>query len=191
MGNMIKKLNKEQIRYVYENFMTRNFPDAERKPLNMIFRSYDKGIYECYGYFDTEKSTDIPLAYAFVMKIRDGGNLYLLDYYAVAMPEMRDKGIGSSFLNELFGTLDDPELLICEAEYPENAGDTVKQRRVDFYLRNGFSDPGVRSRLFGVEYKVLIACEKNPRTPDEVRRAYSVIYRSFLPFPLFCTQLRL
>ncbi|MBP5604762.1 MAG: GNAT family N-acetyltransferase [Ruminiclostridium sp.] len=191
MGYMIKKLNKEQIRYVYETFMTKNFPDAERKPLSMIYRSYDKGIYECYGCFDSDKSAEIPIAYAFVMKILDGGNLYLLDYYAVAAPEMRDKGIGSTFLKELFGTLDDPELLICEAEYPESADDTVKQRRVDFYLRNGFSDPGVRSRLFGVEYKVLVACEKRPRTADEIRQAYTVIYRTFLPFPLFRTQLRL
>lgn len=154
MDRMIRKLMKEDLREIYLH-MEQDFPANERKPLRLIEESFDTGFMEGYGFFRTEQETSVLLAYALFVSIRD---VLLFDYYAV-IPECREKGVGSYFLNELKEKLADKECVIGEVENPDYCEDPderrVMERRIDFYLRNGLRDTGASGKVYGVEYRFL------------------------------------
>ena len=97
-----KPLTQDEIRYVYEHFMMQDFPDDERKPLQMILDAIDDGRYCCYGLFQD----DAIAAYALLAFVNGAyGREYLLDYLAVRA-DLRDQGLGSLLLQKLTAELD-------------------------------------------------------------------------------------
>ena len=116
------------------------------------------------------------------MLVRLGG-IFLLDYFAI-LPEYRDCGCGSLFLQRLCSDLTGAEIILIESGDPDcaesDAERAVSERRLRFYLRNGCADTGVTARVFGVEYR-LLEISRCPHSQDDVRRIYRNIYESFLP----------
>lgn len=173
----IRTLNTEQVRTVYRSHVVRDFPRIERKPLRRIVEAMEEGTYECLGLYDAEEF----LAYAFF--VRHGKN-YLFDYYAV-LPQKRDRGIGSRFLQSLLTHFASAESLIGEIEDPAyaetEAERELRERRKRFYLRNGFRETGVSVKAFGVWYLLIEAGSGEPKSADEVREQYLEHYRLMLP----------
>ena len=177
----LEKLNKAQAENVYNERMVIDFPKDELKPLDILYRAMDNGIYEPLGLFD---ATGI-IGYTFLVKHdRD----YLVDYLAV-YPQQRNLGSGGIMVRMLSDYLKDAENLIAEIEnpeYAENEDDKILQtRRFDFYKRNGCSDTGLRVRCFGVPFMILRWGKKYTDNVDALWRMYQSFYRIMLPKDMF------
>lgn len=183
----IRTLKPEQIREIYRTRMVQDFPAEELKPLSRILEALSRGGYACTGYFDGE----MLLAYAFFVI---AGNEYLLDYFAVSA-DSRGTGVGSGFLTALKGRLPQDALVIIEVEHPAFAGGAadrqMRERRREFYLRNGCLDTGQEACVFGTEYRLLELPLCAPHTAAEVRAAYLRLYESLLPPEMFRRNIRL
>ena len=173
-------LTLEQVRMVYAERMTQDFPPDELKPLSMIERMLMRGEYTGYGAMAGENL----LAYALFVTLKEDA-CALLDYYAVESAH-RDRGIGGAFLRALVsGPLQDMRGVLLEIEDPEAAqsGDErlLRERRRQFYDRNGMKDSSVSARIFGVDF-LLLAMPVGPElSPDDVRRMYARLYHIMLP----------
>jgi hypothetical protein len=158
-----------------------DFPKDELKPLDILYRAMDNGIYEPLGLFDDTRI----IGYTFLVKHdRD----YLVDYLAV-YPQQRNLGSGGIMVRMLSDYLKDAENLIAEIEnpeYAENEDDEILQtRRFDFYKRNGCSDTGLRVRCFGVPFMILRWGKKYTDNVDALWRMYQSFYRIMLPKDMF------
>lgn len=175
----LEKLNRGQIAEVYKNCMTVDFPQDELKPFSAITAMLDREMYDCLGLFEGE----CLLAYGFLVRKREGGYL-LLDYLGV-IPECRNRGIGSLFLQEMaqYYGAERGILLECECERTSESRQELemRRRREEFYRRNGCVVTRTKSRLFGVEYDILYlplkgAGEKEIRTDRELEKLYRLMF---------------
>ena len=183
-GLRVGRLDREMRRQVYQNWMKSQFPRDELKPLSAIERTIRKGLYEAWGMWDGE----MLVAYA-MLGYRNAGSAVLLDYYGVK-PELKHRGYGSAFLKMLSEVYGDWEAIIIESENPEFIKTEEERatavRRLGFYARNGCVDSGLKVRLFGVEFNVLVLPAKGGCEDVSVlRRRYEEIYRGFLSNSFF------
>ena len=165
---------------MYRLRLVKDFPANEVKPLRIIEQAARKNRYRCYGLKDGEEL----LAYAFFMIL---GEQALLDYFAVRQ-ELRGTGIGSRFLRELGGNImKECECVLLETEDPAAVSDPAekrtRERRLRFYLKNGLRDTGVRTRVFGSDYRVMAFPGDDSPGQDETVRRYKAHYRAILSLP--------
>ena len=173
----IRKLTVDEIRQLYTERLTEDFPPDELKPLAVILRFLSEERYGCYGAVNGGRI----LAYAFLVRL---GSNALFDYFAVKK-DLRAKGIGSRFLRRMIAgplreyghvllEVDDPDLAADEAEH------SVRIRRLSFYLRNGLMDTSVRATVWHVGYRILALPLGSIPGPDETKQIYSSLYRSMM-----------
>lgn len=181
----IKKLSILQIVIIYFKSLYNEFPGDERRPLVMIIKGLIKKSYECLGIFRAKEL----LGYAFFVK---NGNDYLWDYFVVLEP-YRNKGVGSAIIKMVIRYYMDAHSVIGEIEDPDFAVNNnercIRERRRDFYFRNGCYDTKVRAKTFGVRY-ILIQLAGHTITPKEVNRLYKMFYRNSLPKYLFTANIK-
>ncbi len=132
-----------RIRLLYR----RAFPREERKPFAMIRKMHRTG------------RTDVWLAeqdghFAGLASTINGDGVILLDYLAVH-EKRRGTGVGSAMLQALLARYEGHGLFveIEAADQPDPSGE--KQRRKQFYLRNGLTEMHVVAILFGVRMELL------------------------------------
>ena len=74
---------------------------------------------------------------------------------------------------------------MCEVENPFLEEDPMlrasMERRMDFYLRNGWWDTRVNARMFGVEYRLLAAPVSQKLSREKIADCYRLIYRNVVP----------
>ena len=173
-----------QIEILYNCRMKKDFPPDELKPLHMIRRLWTKRAYECFGLFGGNGI----LGYAFFLR---SGKNYLFDYFAIA-EERRDEGLGSLFIGQLSDFAQEADCIVAEVEDPEKALDEEtrrqRERRLQFYLRNGFRKTQLTSTVFGVDFLILEVPAAVEHTDEEVSRIYTELYRNSLPGQLFRTE---
>lgn len=132
-----------RIRLLYR----RAFPRYERKPFAIIRRMQKEG------------RTDLWLAekdgrFAGLAATINSDDTILLDYLAVH-EKLRGQGVGSTFLKSLLTHYDGRGLFV-EIEAADRDDPTgEKQRRKQFYLRNGMTEMHVTAILFGVRMELL------------------------------------
>jgi hypothetical protein len=174
-------LDKDRVASLYEERMVHDFKKDELKPLKMILKALDEGIYECLGLSDGAGL----LGYTFLVK---QGKRYLVDYLAV-YPKERNKGRGADILKLLRDHVTDTEMIIAEVEDPIYAESSeekeIQERRVSFYFRNGCSDTGLRVRCFGVPFIIISFIGNSSLDCDTVWEAYQSFYRAVLPRRMF------
>jgi len=175
------ELTRRQIKKIYKEYMVNDFPADELKPLIIILRARRKGKYICLG---LEKNEEI-VGYAFFVKLN---NDYLFDYLAVR-EEDRNKNYGSIFIELLKERFKDADSVIGEVENPDYARDEderdLRSRRINFYLRNGLVDTGIRAKTFGVEFLILEIDLGKSHSDDEIKELYQYEYRSILTEKLY------
>ena len=173
-----------QVESLYKSRLVKDFAEDERKPLSSMKESWEKGTYDCYGLFDDEKI----VGYAFFVR---NGKYCLLDYFAIK-EDRRNEGLGSIFLKQLSLNMEEERCVIVEVEDPDQANSfddkTLRNRRLQFYLRNGYSETTLKSSVFGVAYRLLEASNGVPHAAGDICAAYTDIYRSTLPDRFFQTQ---
>lgn len=177
---MLKKLDRKEMEEIYRTQMQSDFPPAELKPWKRIKEMLEEGIYFAYGMYEEEKL----LAYAFF--VRAGKEQLLLDYYAVA-EQARGMGIGSRCMALFCGELQEQggSIILIEVENPDCAGTDEerkkRERRIHFYEKNGAYLTGLRSCLFGVEYKIMYFPVRGKKEEEELWKALEKIYHAMFP----------
>ncbi|MEY8309056.1 GNAT family N-acetyltransferase [Erysipelotrichaceae bacterium 51-3] len=144
------------------------FPDSERKPMEMVLQSVQKGRMEAYSAFDHNE-------FAGLLFLVNGQQADILDYLAVN-PKLRDRGIGSRLLSWLKDHRSKP--FIIEIESTFTASDQIPARRKAFYLRNNMIDCNQEIQLFGVEMELL-----SYPTPVTYDQYYNVLSSYLDTFP--------
>lgn len=147
-----RHLTEIEIENVYNTEMKTDFQPDELKPLSMIQEALSHGEYDAYGILAEDSNR---IGYAFILKLPD---VQLLDYFAISAMH-RGKGYGTASLRILSEMCRD-ELLLIETENPDYISDEMTCRRLQFYLRYGCRDTGVRAEIWGVPYRVLMLAGK-------------------------------
>ena len=177
----LEKLNNSQVENVYNERMVKDFPKDELKPLPIIWKAIENGIYEPLGLFDEKEI----IGYSFLVKNEAN---YLVDYLAV-YPQQRNLGSGGIMVRMLSDYLKDAKNLIAEIENPEYAQsdeDRILQtRRFGFYTRNGCTDTGLRVKCFGVPFMILRWGAAQNEDLDALWDLYQSFYRIMLPKDMF------
>lgn len=152
----INKIEENFIPELYLKYLKGDFPVEERKPLKTILYLIEKGYYECYGLY---KENEL-IAYALLAAPKECSYV-LLEYYAV-IPQYRNQGIGSTFISLLTVAYQDHDGILVESEAiaytneGHGASDKItRERRIRFYLENGFYDYNLIVCLFNVYYSIL------------------------------------
>lgn len=118
----------------YHDQLSEAFVPQERKPLPDILRLLEEGRYEVWGLFDEDEL----LSYAALWK-NATIPLVLLDYLGTTRAR-RNEGLGSDMLSRLE---QQGRPLVAEAEFPvpggSDAENALRLRRIQFYIRNGFT----------------------------------------------------
>ena len=173
-----------QVEKLYKSRLESDFAEDELKPLSAMKKSWEEGNYDCYGVFEGEEI----LGYAFFVS---NGDNCLLDYFAIK-EDRRNEGLGSIFLKQLTACMEKEKYVIVEVEDPNQANSfdekTLRNRRLQFYLRNGYMETTLKSSVFGVSYRLLEASNSVPHSARNIRTAYIELYRSILPEEFFQTQ---
>ena len=182
---IIKQLTSHEISEVYHHHLKYDFPDNELKPLFVMKNLAKRDLYLCYGLFD---STDNTLrAYAFLARAQQGTCL-LLDYFA-AVADARGLGFGSQLLQRLSSELPDTAGILAEVEHAADGRDTAeretRQRRIDFYCRNGFVHGRVNSVIFGVHYDIVYLPVQHAADDPFIQSELVELYRTMLPKFMF------
>ena len=179
----IRLLEDEERRSIYHGHLQKDFHQSEIKPYSLMEKLAAEQKYPCYGLFDQGKLK----GYAFFVKDK---KTLLLDYFAV-VSEYRNEGLGGQFIRELQEYVSKEELtLFAEVENPVYAVDdqsrTLMKRRIEFYLRNGFKQSKIWSRVFIDEYIIIYYSVKPPveMKPDpeenglvhELKQLYQMIF---------------
>ncbi len=144
------------------------FPPEERKPFSLIERKAAMGEMEILLIRERGK----PIGFAILAY---GEHLVLLDYFAIS-EKWRSQGYGSAAL-ELIQELYGDRQLFLEIEKPEKTADQVldmRQRRKEFYLRNGLLETGIDLEMFGVKMELLST------QPGLTFEECAVLYRSLV-----------
>ena len=176
----LKELTKEQIVWVYNSWLVEDFVPDEQKPLDVILKAVEDGIYRCFGVYDGSEL----VGYTFLVRKK---NNYLVDYLAI-VPEQRNHGIGSNIVQHLQKALADADCIMGEVEDPDYTADAalkeLQTRRIGFYLRNGCRDTGLRVRCFGVPFIILEAGKNTMKPHDEIWEMYRSFYEAVMPLDM-------
>lgn len=160
----------EQLEMVYERDLRVSFPAAELKPLRIIRRMLDDGLYRPWCLFDGEKI----IGECFLWLGEPGWAL--LDYLCVS-PAYRNGGTGALILEKMRQRERDT-VILGESELPRFAPDpAMAERRLGFYARNGARTAGYDTEMFGVPYKTLYWSDE-PLPDQRVMEAHRAIYLS-------------
>lgn len=110
---------------------TNSFPSNERHSIELI----TERIKNCKSILYIGLKNNQVICFALIYKLFNS-DFVLLDYFAVDQNN-RNEGIGTKFYNYLLNeTRKLEKFLILEVEKPANIFDTVKNKRVEFYLKN-------------------------------------------------------
>ena len=160
--NVLRTINvsdqSEDLKEIHSLY-DRNFPRNER----MSFKRLMKGIGSdriMHAYYDGD--TLVGMAYVFL----NDDLIYL--GYLVTEENLRNKGYGSHILHALSDTYQNQRIVLDLEQLDENADNNEeRERRRNFYLRNGFVSTGVWYRFFHVSYELL--CMHGKVTGDDYR----------------------
>lgn len=154
----LRELSAETLTEIYHQYMKTDFPASELKPLEHILNAMETGLCCAYGIYEQNRLR----GYA-ILIVPEGRRYGLLDYLAV-LKEYRGTGVGHLFLalvgDVLAARYPALEGFFIESENIEFAADEgerkTREKRISFYRQNGCVMTTLGSRLFGVDYSVLV-----------------------------------
>ncbi len=182
MDYTVKKLNQEELGYLYKTYMVPDFPPGELKPLSHIIRSMEKGFGFTLGFYAGENL----IGYAVFIVCKEMG-CALLDYFAI-VKERRGQGAGHEAFELLLRYFEErmPEIngIYIEAEQVARAKNekeqVIRERRIAFYQSCDCMMTRLESKLFGVEYSILyrqLGEKMVPPTWEAVDAIYRVMFK--------------
>ncbi len=194
-----RKLTLEEARRIYETYAKTDFPPEEIKPFSVIAGVWEQGGYHAYGFYEknAEKATEnmdkesaakpsdkvsepVLCAYAFLVADKEK-HVLLLDYFAV-IKQKRGTGCGSAALSLLRKTCGDWNGLVIEVEDDEllsidEGTRTMRKRRISFYTAAGCRMTGTRSRVWGVDYRLMIMPLSDELAENDMGEKVTSLYK--------------
>jgi GNAT superfamily N-acetyltransferase len=175
----IKILDNKERHSIYHEHLQKDFHQSEVKPYTLVEKLVTEQRYLCNGLWDDEELK----GYAFFVKGSDSKTL-LLDYFAI-LSDYRSQGLGGKFIQAIQEKIiKDKRSLIAEVENPAYASDEqsrdLMNRRIQFYIRNGFKQSKIWCRVFTDEYMIIYYNEK-PHQDEaglvmELKQVYQAIF---------------
>ena len=174
-----QQLTFAQAREIYETYAQEDFPPEEIKPVSVIEETWNRGNYHAYGFYE---GTTL-CAYAFLVA-NEEKRVLLLDYFAV-LQARRGQGIGSRALALLRETCTEWNALVIEVEDDELPGldrrtRDMRKRRISFYTASGCQMNAARSRLWSVDYRIMVMPLSDPYAQwcmaDKLHAVYRKLY---------------
>ena len=136
----------QNIRKDVEPLYVSAFPEEERPPVEMFFKTVQLDNDDLLGFYEEDKF----IGFANLIIYKDIAYLFFL---AVAS-EQRNKGYGSKILAVLKEHYKDKVLTLCYEEIDTKYSDIeLRKRRKNFYYRNGFKDNEMKTCEYGVNYE--------------------------------------
>ncbi len=140
------RLGGEEEKKVHRLYL-KSFPPDERPPFSMLLSSYKKQE----AHFDVYEDEAGFIGFAYIIENEDTAYLFFL----AVDSRRRNSGHGSAILASLAKTYEGKTLFLL-AEDPEVGDDqTMRNRRIAFYARNGFLPSGIKAIEYGVQYVFL------------------------------------
>ena len=174
MNIRLQIMKIEELTQVYNNYLLKDFPPDEVKPLSAMEAMIEKGCYEPLAIICDEQACGYAL-----MTLIPKCDYVLLDYLSI-YPDMRGKSLGShalSALKEYYST----KSIFIESENPDFLTDKVQAiKRLAFYERNGVNDSQVLSTIWGVHY-INYYLGSDTLSPDYCKTAIETIYKTMIP----------
>ena len=144
--NQINFKNNPIIRRDREPLYVSAFPEDERPPVEMFFKTVTLVNDQLLGFYE-DKSF---IGFANVITYKD---ICYLFFFAIT-PEKRNQGYGTRILQILKEMYKDKVLTLCYEEIDDKYQDIeLRKRRKDFYYRNGFKDNEMKTCEYGVNYE--------------------------------------
>lgn len=140
------------------------FPRSERMPFFIIRRECKKGSAEMFAVV-----SDSGKFGGFAVTMRRG-DIVMLSYFAIS-PKLRDRGIGSRALQVLVKRYSGSRFILEIEDVNESCENPeIRQKRREFYLKNGMVSAGFTAHVFMSDLEVLTS--GNPVTFEEYRDLY-------------------
>ncbi len=140
-----KRRENRPIRRLYRT----SFPKKERVSFGSMVRRARKTHVEFLSFY--RESDLIGMAYLFVWE----DVLYL--YYLAIVPEYQNQGNGGRILDLLKSRYPEHRIVLSIEPLEEDAVNfSQRERRLEFYRKNGFSDIHLASSYHGVNYSTLV-----------------------------------
>ena len=197
----LKELTTDDLDKKYYATLNADFPVTEIRNLESIKSYIRQGMYFCYDLYlkDDEKecseskeegkeggkenSNGKYVGYAYFLKDPLSGWM-LLDYLGVKK-ELRGMGYGSMFLTKVLKVLGRDNYVFIEVEaaefLPFKPFDSHRQKRLDFYIKNGLLDTGVVTETYTVFYTILVYKEgvgiKDIPSKRDIGKLYLNLYK--------------
>ena len=157
---ILRPMTEPEIAAWYDSDFAEAFAENERKPLADILDLVSQDRYRLLGLFDGTRMA----GYAALWR-RDGIPLVLLDYLGVNA-SLRNRGLGAEILRRLTAG---SSPIVTESELPvpgdTEAANALRERRIGFYRRNGFT-PAYVMATCGMRWQALLAGAGNLDLPD-------------------------
>lgn len=171
----IEKIDREKIVEIYNTYMINDFPKSELKSYEFIVELLDKKSYDCYGFYDSKEL----IGYVFFAYC----NKYILVDYLAVLKKYRGMGMGSNILNIVANKfLKDYELILLEVEdiaYAMSDKDKqIREKRIDFYLKNNVNMSNVRSRVMTDNYNIMYFKQKKVMDDEKIMKSVEKVYLS-------------
>ncbi len=186
-GIYAEKVSLEKAREIYETYMKTDFPPEEIKPFPVIEKMWKQNSYFVYVFYENaspcgkEQNTEkVPCAYAFLL-VNNKERVLLLDYFAV-IEQRRGEGYGSHALSLLRETCAEWNALLIEVENDEMTDidektRTTRKRRISFYTEAGCLMTDVKSRLWGVNYRIMVMPLSDGYADEHIGEKLKALYR--------------
>ena len=172
----LRELTADEMRAIYNSHMIHVFPENELKPCDSIYNEMLEDKFLACGLYAGGEL----VAYMFIACIP--GRQQLFGQYVVVKEEYRSMGVGGVLLDRVCERYSGYRCIMADVEDPEFPLDDddfiQRERRMRFYLRNGFRHTRVKGHVYGVDYEVIVRNISAEVGDAEVFEAANAIYES-------------
>lgn len=182
----LKVLNLHEIEEIHTKHIPLSFPKDEIRELKNITKLYNSGNYLAIGgYID-----GVLKIYGFFVVFDKN---YLMDYLAV-VEEQKGQGFGTEFLEKIVPMISPFNLFFLEVEQVEKAPNQeeklIRQRRINFYKRNGFSLSGIKADVWKVPFAMMYYGENGKFSDDLMEEMSIKLYKTIFPPKTYKEKIR-
>lgn len=181
-GLYVRELSIREAEEIYREHLKKDFPPEEVKPFLIIGKMWRQKNYYIYGFYEreAEQGAETLCAYAFLLADHKR-RMLLLDYFAVC-GHLRGAGYGSRALAMLREECVDWNGIIIEVEDDELPGldeETrgVRKRRISFYQGADCQMTTTKSRLWTVDYRIMVLPVMDSRAGEDMAGKLRSIYQ--------------
>jgi len=172
----LRDLTLQELHHLHRHELREAFPPEELKPFAAMKKLYRAGVYHPVGAWEGETLVGYALLWEAPQR-----KYVLIDYLGVTAAR-RNGGLGAELLRLLRGKFRSWDGIIVESEAPEGGqSDGIRQRRMNFYRRNGYTFLRYDCMLFGVHYRVCLCSPNGKGSEEATMAAHQALYGSQFP----------